>query len=107
MSHPASPGRGDLASLRIDRSSPEREGASRRAGRWIVRIAILAAVAAGAFAAWRQWVTPLQIPEVETGIAVARSPSAAAALLTATGYVVAQRKAAVTPRIAGCSPRRS
>jgi len=85
----------DLSRLRIDRSAT-----ARRARPWIKRlvvIAILAAVATTALYLWRRN-APL---EVETATVSTAYPSQAYTLLNATGYVVAQRKAAVASKATG------
>jgi RND family efflux transporter MFP subunit len=84
----------DLTRLRIDRGA----GAARRrarSGRWIA-LALLAA-AAGGYALLRYGAA---VP-VETAAATQAYPSQAYTLLNATGYVVAQRKAAVSSKATG------
>jgi RND family efflux transporter MFP subunit len=84
----------DLSRLRIDRAAmPARR---RRRGPWIA----VAAVAL-ALAAWAGYSRFGAAPEAET-VAVARTfPSQSLAVLNATGYVVAQRKAAVSSKATG------
>ncbi len=101
MNSPAPHGHGDLASLRIDREVAEPRTGSGRMRRWLIGGVLIVALAAAGVAAYKRWIEPLSIPEVETAIAVSQSPDRPGAILTATGYVVAQRKAAVTPKIAG------
>jgi RND family efflux transporter MFP subunit len=91
--------KGELASLRIDRDRP----AERRLWRWpvllfipvvLVLVGLYALRARQAFAA----------PEVETARATVVRPSEASAgapILTASGYVVARRKAVVSAKIQG------
>jgi RND family efflux transporter MFP subunit len=84
----------DLSRLRIDRSAPPPR--RRRRGAWIA-----AAAAALALIAWAGYERFGAAPEVET-VAVARTfPSQSLAVLNATGYVVAQRKAAVSSKATG------
>jgi RND family efflux transporter MFP subunit len=84
----------DLSRLRIDRTAPPPR--RRRRGPWIA-----AAVIALAIAGWVGWSRFGAAPEVET-VAVARVfPSQSLAVLNATGYVVAQRKAAVSSKATG------
>jgi HlyD family secretion protein len=84
----------DLSRLRIDRSAPPPR--RRRRGAWIAAAAIALAVAG-----WAGYERFGAAPEVET-IAVARTfPSQSLAILNATGYVVAQRKAAVSSKATG------
>jgi len=91
----------DLASLRIDRDTSEERPAGRRWGRLAAIVLALGAIGLAGTLAYRRWITPLTIPEVETVRAEVQAPSQASALLTASGYVVAQRKAAVTAKIPG------
>ncbi len=91
----------DLASLRIDRDALAERPAGGRAIRWIAALAIIGVLAAGAALAYRRWIEPLRIPEVEVALAIVQSPTQSSALLTAAGYVVAQKQAAVTSKIAG------
>lgn len=91
----------ELASLRIDHDALEERPAPRRYLRWILVIAVLVALIALARPAYRLWIEPLTVPEVRIATATAESPTESAALLTATGYVVAQRQAAVTSKITG------
>jgi HlyD family secretion protein len=84
----------DLSKLRIDRDAPA--GRPRRhAGRWLAA-AIVVLAAAGA--AWHFGRAPLA---VETATVSLAYPSQAYTLLNATGYVVAQRKAAVASKATG------
>lgn len=101
MSAPVPQGRPDLASLRIHRDEEEAPSGGGRLVRRLVWTVAFLIVVAGGIAAYRTWVAPLAIPQVETALAVSRSSGSPGAILTATGYVVAQRKAAVTPKIAG------
>ncbi|MGE5171815.1 MAG: efflux RND transporter periplasmic adaptor subunit [Rudaea sp.] len=85
----------DLSKLRIDRTmAPIRR---RRRRRWIV-LAILAVLVAGGAAAY--WLRPH--PEaVATTPIVVTYPSQQYVVLNATGYVVAQRKAAISSKATG------
>lgn len=85
----------DLNRLRIDRSN-----AAPRKRRWIKRFvitAVLLAVAAIGLSFWKRN-APV---EVETATVATAYPSQAYTLLNATGYVVAQRKAAVASKATG------
>jgi RND family efflux transporter MFP subunit len=90
----------DLSSLRIDRSSQPTGGAKR--GRSLrkrfVWIVVAAVVAAGLL-----FMRDLFTPGVEVQLATASltSPAQAHAVLTASGYVVARRKAAVASKGTG------
>ncbi len=86
----------DLASLRIDHSA--RAGGGRR-GAWIVLIVLLGAAGVGYwFWSTRETATP-----VTTAAAVARTGTAAApgAVLNASGYVTARRRATVSSKVTG------
>ena len=90
----------DLSSLRIDRSSPGvsspgRSGRIKKIVIWIL-VAILV-VATGLFL--KNWLNPGV--EVQLATASLTSPSQANAVLTASGYVVARRKAAVASKGTG------
>jgi HlyD family secretion protein len=84
----------DLSRLRIDRAAPRPRRARR--GAWIaVAVALLGALA------WLGYARFGAAPEVET-VSIARTfPSQSLAVLNATGYVVAQRKAAVSSKATG------
>ncbi|HYC46783.1 MAG TPA: efflux RND transporter periplasmic adaptor subunit [Burkholderiales bacterium] len=86
----------DLSKLRIERSGGDAPTARRRRriGRWI---AVAIAVVALAVVGW----TLRPAVQVETGTAAQTYPSQAYAVLNATGYVVAQRKAAVASKATG------
>lgn len=90
----------DLASLRIDRSSsgygPQRK--SKRL-RKLVLWAVIAAALAGGVYLLRDWLTPGI--QVQLATASLTSPAQAHAVLTASGYVVARRKAAVASKGTG------
>lgn len=84
----------DLTRLRIDRDSP-RAAPRRRGYRWWW-LAALAVLAAGFWVLNRNAAIP-----VETASVSQAYPSQAYTLLNATGYVVAQRKAAVASKATG------
>ncbi|MEO6165662.1 MAG: efflux RND transporter periplasmic adaptor subunit [Candidatus Binatia bacterium] len=90
----------DLSSLRIDRSSqgPQAPRKSRSFGKFVVwSLAIAALAAAGLF------LRDIFHPGIEVQLVTASmsSPSQANAVLTASGYVVARRKAAVASKGTG------
>lgn len=89
----------DLSALRIDRQKDsEDEGKSRR-WTWVVSIIIILAIAiAGYFALGNALA---QAVEVSLATATMSSPSQSNAVLAASGYVVAQRKAAVASKGTG------
>jgi RND family efflux transporter MFP subunit len=85
----------DLAALRIERA-PERRGAAR----WVVRIGLLVVLSASGFGAWR-WMTRERPVEVEAANVSERAAGAQAAVLNASGYVTARRRATVSSKITG------
>jgi RND family efflux transporter MFP subunit len=90
----------DLSSLRINRSSPSAQlpRRSHSYGKWFIWLVVLAAIAAAGL-----FLKRLFDPGVEVQLATASmsSPSQANAVLTASGYVVARRKAAVASKGTG------
>ena len=85
-----------LRELRIDRNAPDERSSTR--GVWIVVIAVLLAIGAGAWY-WLSRPTALVV-----GTATARpaaTGSANASVLDATGYVTARRAATVSAKITG------
>jgi HlyD family secretion protein len=91
----------DLAALRIRRDEERPEPSSFPIGKiasWLVTIAILGALGWYAYA---KWIVPGQAPLVETITVKATVNVANPALLTATGYLVADRQAKITPKISG------
>ncbi|HUK90428.1 MAG TPA: biotin/lipoyl-binding protein, partial [Blastocatellia bacterium] len=98
-SEPITP-RVELSKLRIERRHEVEEDESAGKGRWLAVVApiLLLAVAA---AAYRYWTTSAGAAEVETGRALVESSETPSEILTATGYVVAHRKAAVSPKVSG------
>ena len=91
----------DLASLRIDRSSQGVPGRSRKLRR-LRKIALWAIVIGGVAAVLLVLKDFLNPPiEVQLATATLTSPAEANAVLTASGYVVARRKAAVASKGTG------
>ncbi len=87
----------DLSKLQINRDKPtESKTPTKRRLWWGVGIAALLIVAIVLF---RNTLAP--IPEVETTTVVLTSPAQSSALLNASGYVVAQRKAAIASKGTG------
>ena len=86
----------ELASLRIDSSA--RAGASRR-GAWILILCLVAAVAAGAWL----WSRGVEAAAVTTATVTADTGAGAAAgaVLNASGYVTARRRATVSSKVTG------
>jgi HlyD family secretion protein len=87
----------DLASLKIDRSARDRGG---RLGLWIGAVAVVLVLAAGAW----YWATQAQAATVRTAAVEARTEGAAGisgAVLNASGYVTARRRATVSSKVTG------
>jgi RND family efflux transporter MFP subunit len=98
MSIPEERPRGDLAALRIHR---DEETASRPWGRilgWLVAVAVIGVVA---WFGYERFVVPQRAPSVETMTVKPTVNVANPALLTATGYLVANKTAKITPKISG------
>lgn len=89
----------DLSKLSIDRSSANTDGASARATRkrWL-KIVLALLVAGAALALANRFGGA---PAVETSSVVLAYPSQDFTLLNATGYAVAQRKAAISSKASG------
>ena len=87
-----------LDSLRIERSAEPSERGSSNTYKWFIGLVLLIAVIAAAYALLRA-----EALEVATTTAVASSgaPSAGAAVLNASGYVVARRQATVSAKVTG------
>jgi RND family efflux transporter MFP subunit len=87
----------DITSLRIDRNPPPAPPEGKRfPWKFIVPAAVV--IAAGLFYAWARGGAPV---EVEIVTAALTFPSQANSVLNASGYVVAQRKAAVASKGTG------
>src|SRR5438132_1373265 len=85
----------DLDALRIERE-PERPGL----GRWIVWSGVIIVLAAGGFGVYR-WLTRERPVEVQVATVTTRAAGTQAAVLNASGYVVARRRATVSSKITG------
>ena len=85
----------ELAALRIERA-PDRRGGSR----WVVWTVVIAVLGAGGVAGWR-WATRERPVAVETAIVSERAVGMQAAVLNASGYVTARRRATVSSKITG------
>lgn len=91
--------RADLASLRIHRDEDESQRGG-RAIKWIL-LGTLLVIIGGAAIVGVRFLRAARLPEIETARAVVESGDHGIEVLTATGYVVAHRKAAVSPKISG------
>ena len=90
----------DLSSLKIDRTQKESFNPGGKKIIWTaVGIIIIAIVAFLSIKAWNSFMNPPL--EVKLTTAVLQSPSQTNAILTASGYVVAQREAAVASKGTG------
>ena len=85
----------DLAGLRI-----EREPEGRGAGRWIGWLIVVALLAGGGYYGWR-WYSAERPIEVEVATVTERAAGTQAAVLNASGYVTARRRATVSSKITG------
>jgi RND family efflux transporter MFP subunit len=85
----------DLAALRI-----EREPYRPRGGRWVLWSVILVVFAAAGAGVW-WWLTRERPIEVETAAVTTRAAGTQAAVLNASGYVTARRRATVSSKITG------
>ena len=85
----------DLAALRIERE-PERP----RVARWLAWVLLLLVLAGGAGGAW-VWATRERLLVVQVATAAQRTAGTQAAVLNASGYVTARRRATVSSKITG------
>jgi RND family efflux transporter MFP subunit len=85
----------ELAALRIERKPYRPRGS--RGVMWVVMLVVLVAVGASAW--W--WVTRERPLEVETAVVATRAAGTQAAVLNASGYVTARRRATVSSKITG------
>src|SRR5690242_18274113 len=85
----------DLDALRIQRG-PERSGLARALG-WLVVLAILAATG------WAGWIWMVRERPLDVQVATVseRASGAQAAVLNASGYVTARRRATISSKITG------
>ena len=86
----------ELKSLRI-----EREERPRRLPGWATAAIAVAAIVLIGAVLWKVVAPRVFVPEVETTAVSLVSPAQAQQLLVATGYVVPQRQANISPRIGG------
>lgn len=90
--------RPDLSALRIDRDDDEPGAGWGRIVGWIVAAAILTVAAV---AVYRKVVVPRRAPVVETVVVKRTVNVANPPLLTATGYLVADKQSKITPKMSG------
>lgn len=88
----------DLSALRIDREETREESSLGQVVRWIVVLALIA----GAIAfAYLKLIAPRNDPRVELLTVQPSVNIRTSQLLTATGYLVADRQATITPKVSG------
>src|SRR5438874_6109343 len=92
--------RPDLSALRIERE-PEKEQSSLPIGRIVGWIVVLVALSAAGVFVYNQWILPSRAPVVETLVVKPTVNVTNPPLLTATGYLVADRQSKITPKISG------
>jgi RND family efflux transporter MFP subunit len=85
----------DLAALRIERS--DEAGPRRRWVPWVLALIALAGIGLGA---WRWWTRERPVP-VQVATVTSRDAGVRAAVLNATGYVTARRRATVSSKVTG------
>lgn len=90
----------DLASLKIDREPPTQSGGSSWV-KWLVWLVVLGAIGIGIKLALPSLEAQVFKTEVTTGTIVDVSPSLALTSLTATGYVIAERRSKVGTSLPG------
>jgi RND family efflux transporter MFP subunit len=89
----------DLSALKIDRNKESEEAGKSRRTTWLVSVLLFFAVALGGYFALGNALA--QAIEVSLATAALTSPSQSNAMLAASGYVVAQRKASVASKATG------
>ena len=89
----------ELAALRIERE-PEQEsrGVVRRVVGWTVAVLLLAA---GSFVVYSRWIAPSRLPQPELIVVRATTINVTLPTLTASGYLVAERVATISPKASG------
>jgi len=85
----------DLAALRIERA-PDRPGA----GRWVGWTLLVVLLGAGGFGAWKWFMRDKPI-EVQVATVTERAAGMQAAVLNASGYVTARRRATISSKVTG------
>lgn len=92
--------RPDLAALRIDRD-PEPQSRSLPIAKIAGWIFVLVLLAIGVYAVYEYVIVPRRAPVVETVVVKKTVNMANPPLLTATGYLVANKQSKITPKISG------
>jgi multidrug efflux pump subunit AcrA (membrane-fusion protein) len=91
--------RPDLSALRIHREEHDARGVSW--GRIVGWVVALAVVIGAAIAIYKMWIVPGRAPLVDTLVVKPTVNVTNPPLLTATGYLVADRQSKITPKISG------
>ncbi len=92
--------RPDLTALRIDRE-PEHEPRSLPITRIVGWLLALVILVAGGVIVYNRWIVPRRAPVVETVVVKPSVNVTNPPLLSATGYLVADRQSKITPKISG------
>ncbi len=92
--------RPDLAALRIERE-PEQEHRSFPIVKIVGWTIVLVVLVAAAIAVYNRWILPRRAPMVETIVVKPAVNVTNPPLLSATGYLVADRQSKITPKISG------
>ena len=100
MSVPETRQRPDLSALRIERE-PEREQRSLPIGRILGWTILFAGLIVVGVAFYTEWILPRRAPLVDTIVVKPTINVTNPPLLTATGYLVADRQSKITPKISG------
>jgi len=87
----------DLDALRIDRSGPRPGGT----GRWIALAVLAVVVSGGALLAWRWFGSSASVTVAVAPVRAQAGGTGGGAVLNATGYVTARRRATVSAEITG------
>jgi RND family efflux transporter MFP subunit len=91
--------RPDLSALRIHREDDDAQGVSwGKIVGWIIALGI---VIGAAIAIYKVWIVPRRAPVVDTLVVKPTINVTNPPLLTATGYLVADRQSKITPKISG------
>jgi RND family efflux transporter MFP subunit len=91
--------RADLSALRIHRD--EEETRALPVGRIVFWLIAIGVIAAAGWIVWQRVIVPQRAPVVETLVVKPTVNVANPPLLTASGYLVAERTAKITPKISG------
>src|ERR1700686_5432434 len=93
--------RPDLAALRIHRDDEEPTKRSFPIGKIVLWLVALVVVSALAIVGYQQFVVPRSAPVVETMVVKPMVNVANPPLLSASGYLVANKQSKITPKISG------